>query len=129
MSLAISSIDLAIVVAYLVGTVLFGLWIGRRQKGISDYLLGERSVPAWLLLLSIVATETSSVTFLSVPGRSYSGNMTFLQLAFGYVLGRYAVVWLLLPHYFRGEMYTAYEVLSKRFGGATKQAASMLFMV
>ncbi len=129
MSLSIHPIDLAIVVAYLVGTVLFGLWVGRRQKGISDYLLGERSVPAWLVLLSIVATETSSVTFLSVPGRAHSGNMTFLQLAFGYVLGRYAVVWLLLPHYFRGEMYTAYEVLSKRFGGATKQAASMLFMV
>jgi SSS family solute:Na+ symporter len=129
MTLSIHPIDLAIVVAYLVGTVLFGLWIGRGQRGISDYLLGERSVPAWLVLLSIVATETSSVTFLSVPGRAYNGNMTFLQLALGYVLGRYAVVGLLLPLYFRGEMFTAYEVLSQRFGGLTKQAASLLFIV
>lgn len=129
MTLGIHPIDLAIVIAYLVGTVLFGLWIGRGQRGISDYLLGERSVPAWLVLLSIVATETSSVTFLSVPGRAYSGNMTFLQLAFGYVLGRYAVVGLLLPLYFHGQMFTAYEVLSERFGGATKQVASLLFLI
>jgi SSS family transporter len=122
-------IDLAIVIVYLAGTVLFGLWMGRSQRGIADYLLGDRSLPAWLVLLSIVATETSTATFLSVPGLSYSGNMTFLQLSFGYILGRYAVVWLLLPLYFRGQLFTAYQVLSDRFGGATKQAASLLFIV
>jgi SSS family transporter len=81
--------------------------------------------------LSIVATETSTVTFLSVPGMVYArpGNMTFLQLAFGYILGRYATVYLLLPLYFRGELYTAYQVLHQRFGGATKQVASLLFIV
>jgi SSS family transporter len=129
MTLAVHPIDLAIVVAYLVGTVLFGVWIGRGQRGISDYLLGDRNVPTWLVLLSIVATETSTATFLSVPGVAYTGNMTFLQLSFGYILGRYAVVWLLLPLYFRGELFTAYQVLSERFGGATKQAASLLFIV
>ena len=129
MQLTVGIVDLGIVVAYLVGTVLFGLWVGRGQRGISDYLLGERNVPTWLVLLSIVATETSSVTFLSVPGLAYNGNMTFLQLSFGYILGRYAVVRMLLPLYFRGELYTAYEVLSQRFGGLTKQAASLLFMI
>jgi SSS family transporter len=129
MNLSIHPVDLAIVVAYLVGTVLLGLWIGRGQRGISDYLLGDRSLPAWLVLLSIVATETSTATFLSVPGLAYTGNMTFLQLSFGYILGRYAVVRLLLPLYFRGELFTAYQVLSDRFGGATKQAASLLFII
>lgn len=129
MELRIHAVDLAIVIVYLVGTVLFGLWIGRGQRGISDYLLGDRDLPAWLVLLSIVATETSTATFLSVPGLAYNGNLTFLQLAFGYILGRYAVIWLLLPMYFRGELFTAYQVLSQRFGGATKQAASLLFIV
>lgn len=128
-NLNISGIDLAIVVALLVGMVAFGMWKGRKQEGIADYLLGNRDLPTWLLLLSIVATETSAATFLSVPGLSYAGNMTFLQLAMGYVLGRYVVVRLLLPLYFRGEMFTAYQVLSERFGGATKQAASLLFMI
>jgi SSS family transporter len=129
MSLSIHPVDLAIVIAYLAGTVLFGLWIGRGQRGISDYLLGNRDLPTWLVLLSIVATETSTATFLSVPGLSYNGNMTFLQLSFGYILGRYAVVRLLLPLYFHGQLFTAYQVLSERFGGATKQAASLLFIV
>ena len=129
MHLAVSTVDLAIVALYLAGVVAFGLWVGRRQESVSEYLLGDRSLPWWLLLLSIVATETSSVTFLSVPGAAYVGNLTFLQLAMGYVLGRYAVAGLLLPHYFRGEMFSAYEVLEKRFGGATKRAASAMFLV
>ncbi|MBI3461735.1 MAG: sodium/solute symporter [Planctomycetes bacterium] len=125
----VSTVDLAIVALYLAGIVLFGLWVGRRQGSVSEYLLGDRNLPWWLLLLSIVATETSSVTFLSVPGTAYTGNLTFLQLAMGYVLGRYAVAGLLLPHYFRGQLFSAYEVLERRFGGATKQAASALFLV
>jgi SSS family transporter len=129
LNLNISPLDLAIVLFYLVGVVAFGLWIGRGQKGMSDYLLGDRNLPVWLVLLSIVATETSTVTFLSIPGAAYKTNMTFLQLAMGYILGRYAVVRLLLPLYFRGELFTAYQVLSRRFGGATKQAASLVFIV
>jgi SSS family transporter len=129
LNLNISPIDLGIVILYLVGVVAFGLWVGRGQKGMSDYLLGDRNLPLWLVLLSIVATETSTVTFLSVPGAAYKTNMTFLQLAMGYIVGRYAVVKLLLPLYFRGELFTAYQVLSQRFGGATKQAASLIFIV
>ena len=129
MHLTVSNVDLAIVGLYLAGVVLFGVWVGRRQGSVSEYLVADRNLPWWLLLLSIVATETSSVTFLSVPGTAYVGNLTFLQLAMGYVLGRYAVAGLLLPHYFRGELFSAYEVLERRFGGATKQAASALFLV
>ena len=128
MHLTVSNVDLAIVALYLAGVVLFGLWVGRRQRSVADYLLGDRNLPWWLLLLSIVATETSAVTFLSVPGTAYAGNLTFLQLAMGYVLGRYAVAALLLPHYFRGQLFSAYEVLERRFGGATKRTASAMFM-
>jgi SSS family transporter len=122
---------LAIVVGYLLGVVALGLWIGRRQKDMADYLLGDRNLPLWLVLLSIVATETSTATFLSVPGLAFKegGNLEFLQLALGYILGRYLVVWLLLPQYFRGQLFTAYQVLHQRFGGATRQAASLLFIV
>ena len=129
MTLAIHGVDVAIVVIYLVGTVLFGMWIGRRQSGMADYLLGDRNLPVWLVLLSIVATETSTATFLSVPGLAYDGDMVFLQLALGYIVGRYLVVLLLLPHYFRGELFTAYQVLHKRFGGAVRQVASLLFII
>ncbi|MEX2142271.1 MAG: sodium:solute symporter [Pirellulales bacterium] len=129
MQLAISNIDVAIIAAYLLAVVLFGAWVGRRQRGVNDYLLGDRQLPWWLLLISIVATETSSVTFLSVPGTAYRGDLTFLQLAIGFVVGRYAVVALLLPQYFEGRLLTAYQALDRRFGVATKRLASLLFLV
>jgi solute:Na+ symporter, SSS family len=129
MNLAISNIDVAIVAVYLLAVVLFGAWVGRRQRGVNDYLLGDRQLPWWLLLLSIVATETSSVTFLSVPGTAYRGDLTFLQLAMGFVVGRYAVVTLLLPQYFQSRLMTAYQALDRRFGVATKRLASLLFLV
>src|SRR5690348_3544131 len=111
MQLAVSPIDLAIVAIYLAGVVIFGLWIGRGQRGINDYLLGDRNLPWWVLLLSIVATETSTATFLSIPGVGYRRDLSFLQLALGYLIGRYIVVGILLPQYFRGELFTAYQVL------------------
>lgn len=132
MNLAIGGIDAAIVVAYLSGVVLFGMWMGRRQRDLTSYLLGGRNLPWWGVLLSIVATETSTVTFLSIPGLAFNpkdGNLLFLQLAIGYILGRFLIVFLFLPQYFRGELFTAYQVLDRRFGGATKQAASLLFLV
>lgn len=137
MNLSIGAVDLAIVLAYLVGVVLFGVWIGRGRDDVAEYLLGGRDIPWWAILGSIVATETSTATFLSVPGLAYAmkstpaatGDLRFLQLAFGYVLGRVLVVVLLLPHYFRGDLYTAYEVLNRRFGGATKRTASLIFLV
>ena len=130
-SVAIGTVDALIVAAYLVGTVALGIWLGRGQKNNRDYFLGGHQLPTWSLLLSIVATETSTVTFLSVPGKSYveGGNFTFLQLAFGYIVGRFAIIVLLLPGYFRGEMLSAYQVLEQRFGLTTRRLASLVFLV
>jgi SSS family solute:Na+ symporter len=126
-NLAIGGIDAGIVVVYLLGVVLFGMWMGRGQRDVQGYLLGGRNLPWWGLLLSIVATETSTVTFLSIPGVAFDpegGSLVFLQLTIGYIIGRFVIVFLFLPHYFRGQLFTAYEVLHRRFGGATKQAAT-----
>src|SRR5688572_4873888 len=103
------------------GTIAFGLWMGRGAKTANDYLLGNRDLPWWALLLSIVATETSTVTFLSVPALAYSaqfgtGDLRFLQLPLGYVAGRAIAAAVLLPLYFRGELFTAYDVLRVRSG-------------
>jgi SSS family transporter len=132
----IGTLDLAILLVYLLGMVAVGCWVGRGTSGAKDYLLGARDLPWWALLLSIVATETSTVTFLSTPGISYgggvpgtTGDFRFLQLPLGYLVGRLVVVRLLLPLYFRGEVMTAYQVLSQRFGGATRKVASLLFLV
>jgi SSS family transporter len=124
-------IDLAIIVVYMVGVVLFGMWIGRGQKDLSSYLLGDRNIPWWGLMGSIVSTETSSATFLSIPGLAFAakGDLRFLQLAMGFVLGRIVVAFVLLPLYFRGELYSAYEVLQQRFGTRAKQGASLMFLV
>jgi SSS family transporter len=126
---ATSLLDFAVLGAYLAGVVAFGLWVGREQKGAADYMIGDRNIAWWGLLFSIVATETSTVTFLSVPGFAWSRDLTFIQLPLGYLIGRFLVVGLLLPHYFSGEYFTAYEVLRKRFGGAVGQAASALFVI
>jgi len=130
-AVAIGSVDAAIVATYLIGTVVLGIWLGRGQKNNRDYFLGGHQLPTWSLLLSIVATETSTVTFLSVPGKSYveNGNFTFLQLAMGYIVGRLAIVVLLLPGYFRGEMLSAYQVLEQRFGLTTRRVASLVFLI
>jgi SSS family solute:Na+ symporter len=124
-----SALDFGVLAVYLAGVVAFGLWIGRGQKGAAGYMVGDRDIVWWGLLLSIVATETSSVTFLSIPGVSWRGDFAFIQLPLGYAIGRLLVVAFLLPHYFSGEYFTAYEVLRERFGGAVGQAASFLFIV
>lgn len=125
------SLDLWIIGCYLLATLVLGLWLGRGQKNQSDFFLGGRDLPWAALLLSIVATETSTVTFLSVPGLAFQegGNFYFLQLALGYIVGRFAVVVLLLPMHFSGKPLTAYAVLEERFGTATRQAASVVFLL
>jgi SSS family transporter len=130
-AVTISSIDALIVIAYLAGTTLLGVWLGRGQADNRDYFLGGYRLPTWALLVSIVATETSTVTFLSVPGKSYvhGGNFTFLQIAIGYIVGRFAIIAFLLPAYFRGETLTAYEVLEQRFGPGTRRLASLVFLI
>ncbi|MEZ6053096.1 MAG: sodium:solute symporter [Planctomycetaceae bacterium] len=123
--------DLIVICGYLACVVLLGAWTGRGNHDLSDYLLAGRNLPWWALLGSIVATETSTATFLSVPGLSYvpGGDMRFLQLALGYIVGRVLVVWLLLPAYFEGDMFTAYEVLRERFGVTAQRFTSALFLI
>lgn len=122
-------VDLAILAVYLLGVLIWGLWIGRGSRSVADYMVGGRQLPWWLILVSIVATETSTVTFLSIPGFAFGRDLTWLQIPLGFLLGRFAVAFFLLPHYFRGELFTAYEVLARRFGGATQRIASALFVV
>ncbi len=127
--MSLSSLDLTILAAYLLGVVLFGIWMGRGARSAAHYMLGDRDVSWLLILFSIIATETSTVTFLSIPGFAFSRDMTWLQIPIGFLIGRILVAAFLLPHYFRGELFTSYEVLAKRFGGATQRLASLLFIV
>ena len=124
-------LDLFIIFAYLIGIVLFGTWFGRKQKTTSAYFLGNRSVPWWAVAFSIVATETSTITFISVPGIAFArgGNFQFLQLVFGYLLGRIVISLLFIPSYFRGDLLTVYQLLDRRFGGKIKMLAASLFVV
>jgi len=125
------ALDLIIIFGYLIGIVLFGTWFGRKQKTTSDYFLGDRSVPWWAVAFSIVATETSTITFISIPGVAFArgGNFGFLQLVFGYLLGRIVISILFIPSYFRGELLTVYQLLDRRFGGKIKMVAASLFVV
>ncbi len=127
----LSTVDLVIVAAYILAMTGMGAWFTRRQKDLQAYFVGGRNVGWFMVLVSIVATETSAVTFLSVPGVAYAegGNLTFLQLAFGYIVGRCLVAWLLLPLYMRGELFSAYQVLREKFGPAVQRAASGLFLI
>lgn len=125
----LSPLDLGVIAAYLVLTLGLGLWVSRRQATAGDYFLGARDLPAVAVMLSIVATETSALTVISIPGIGARGNLTFLQVALGYVVGRVAVAAWLLPGYFRGEQETAYERLERRFGTGVRRTVSAVFLV
>ena len=121
--------DLAIVFAYLLGVTALGVWFRRGQQDARDYFLGGKSAPWWALAFSIVATETSTLTIIGTPALSYATNLTFIQLVFGYLVGRVLIVLLLLPGYFRGEFFTAYALIEKRFGPRMRAVAASTFLV
>jgi SSS family transporter len=125
------TLDLVIIFGYLIGITLFGVLFSSKQETTSDYFLGDRNVPWWAIAASIVATETSTITFISVPGFAFArgGNFQFLQLVFGYMLGRVVISLLFIPSYFRGELLTVYQLLERRFGGRIKMLAAALFVV
>src|SRR5678816_733427 len=130
----LNALDFLVIVVYLVGTTALGLWIGRKQKNASDYFIAERSIPWWAVMFSIVASETSALTFISIPGLSYggapgTGNLGFLQVVAGYIIGRFVVAGVLLPRYFAGNLVTAYALLETRFGLTTRRFTSIVFMV
>ena len=121
-------LDAAVLLAYLAGVTFLGLWLGRHQRSARDYFVASGDIPWWAVLISIVATETSAITFISIPGLAYLGDLGFLQITVGYLLGRIVVAWLLLPRYFEGKLVTAYALLEERFGVSTRRMASITFM-
>lgn len=125
-----SILDLAIIVLYLAGVVLAGGWFGRRQVSTSRYFFGGREMPWWAVSASIVATETSTITFISIPGIAYArgGDFTFLQLVFGYLTGRLVISAIFIPRYFEGKLATVYELLQGPFGGRVRGLAASLFI-
>lgn len=127
--MGLDKFDLAIIALYLVGITLFGLRFRKRQRSLRDYFLAGRDIPWWAIALSIVAAETSTLTIISIPGLAYDSNLTFLQVVIGYVTGRFVISFVLLPHYFRGDLYTAYELIERRFGSRLRSLTSGLFLL
>lgn len=125
----IHPLDLAIVIAYLIGVTLLGLRFRGQLRNVNDYFLGGRTAPWWALAFSIVATETSTLTIIGTPALAYGGNVTFLQLVFGYLIGRILITVFFLPGYFRGEFLTAYALIEKRFGTKMRSVAAMTFLI
>jgi SSS family transporter len=125
----LNSLDFLVIGAYLIGITTLGIIVGRRQRDAKDYFVAGREIPWWAVMISVVASETSALTFISIPGLAYVGNLGFLQVAMGYLLGRVVVAYVLLPRYYQGELVTAYALLEKRFGLATRRFTSIVFMV
>jgi len=125
------TLDLIIIFGYLIGITAFGIWYAGKQETTEDYFVGSRNVPWWAIAMSIVATETSTITFVSVPGVAFAkgGNFQFLQLVFGYMLGRVVISLIFIPLYFKGELQTVYQLLGERFGTRVKMLASGLFVI
>src|SRR5579871_2389119 len=127
--MGLNRIDFAIIALYLAGITLFGLRFRKKQRTLRDYFLAGRDIPWWAIALSIVAAETSTLTIISIPGLAYDTNFTFLQVIMGYVAGRAVISLLLLPHYFRGDLFTAYELIERRFGRRLRSFTAGLFLL
>ena len=124
----LSVLDYVVLVGYIIGVIWLGLRLSGVQKNTTDYFLGGRDLPWWAVCFSIVATETSTLTIIGIPAVSYGGTLTFIQLTFGYLIGRAAVSILFLPRYFSGELTTAYAFLGQRFGRRMQALSSITFM-
>jgi len=127
--MGLNRLDFAIIALYLAGITLFGLRFRKKQRTLRDYFLAGRDIPWWAIALSIVAAETSTLTIISIPGLAYDTNLTFLQVVMGYVVGRIVISFVLLPHYFRGDLYTAYELIERRFGRGLRSLTAGLFLL
>src|SRR6202045_4252236 len=127
--MGLDKLDLAIIALYLLGITLFGLRFRKRHRSLRDYFLAGRDIPWWAIALSIVAAETSTLTIISIPGLAYDTNLTFLQVVLGYLVGRVVIILVLLPHYFRGDLYTAYELIERRFGRGMRSLTAGLFLL
>ncbi len=127
--MGLNKLDLAIIAVYLAGITLFGLRFRKKQRTLRDYFLAGRDIPWWAIALSIVAAETSTLTIISIPGLAYDTNLTFLQVILGYLIGRIVISVLFLPHYFRGDLFTAYELIERRFGRGLRSLTAGLFLL
>ena len=125
----LSAADWMVIAAYLAGILAFGLWSGRGQKSTRDYFLGKEVIPWWGVGLSIVATETSALTFISVPAMAYGGDLTLMQMILGYVIARILLAIYLVPHYFKGEIFSAYQLLENTFGKSSRRMAGGIFLI
>ncbi|HDQ00272.1 MAG TPA: sodium:solute symporter [bacterium] len=123
------TIDYSILFIYLIGVTAFGSWLGRHQKSTRDYFLGSRNLPWGAVCFSVVATETSTLTFISIPGLAYISNLNFLQLTIGYFIGRVLISFIFLPAYYKGELSTAYEYLGNRYGMRIRKFSSVVFQL
>jgi SSS family transporter len=124
-----TTIDYLVVLLYMVGVIAIGVIVSGRQRSTSDYFLGGRQIPWWAVLFSVVATETSTLTFISIPAVAYGGSLVFLQITFGYIIGRTVVSLFFLPKYYKGKLSTAYQFLGVRFGSSMRNITSATFMV
>ena len=124
-----TSVDWIVLAIFLITSLGIGLWAGRGQKDSADYFLGKRNLPWWAVSFSVVATETSVLTFIGIPAIAYAGNLQFWQVTIGYVLGRYLVARYLIPAYFAGNISTTYEFLGQRFDANLRRFSSLVFVV
>jgi SSS family transporter len=122
-------LDFAIILVYLAAITWFGARFRSGQKNLRDYFLGGRTAPWWAISLSIVSAETSTLTIVGTPALAFTGNLGFLQLVLGYLVARIVISVLFLPHYFRGEMFTAYELMRRRFGERIRKLTASIFLV
>src|SRR3982075_3125090 len=127
--MGLNKLDFAIIALYLIGITLFGLRFRKKQRSLRDYFLADRNIPWWAIALSIVAAETSTLTIIGIPGLAYDTDLTFLQVVMGYIVGRIIISFVLLPHYFRGDLYTAYQLIERRFGPHLRTVTSILFLL
>src|SRR5580765_824264 len=127
--MGLNHLDFVIIGLYLAGITLFGLRFRKKQRTLRDYFLAGRDIPWWAIALSIVAAETSTLTIISIPGLAYDTNLTFLQVILGYLIGRIAISVLFLPHYFRGDLFTAYELIERRYGRNLRSLTAGLFLL
>jgi len=127
--MGLNHLDFAIIGIYLAGITLFGLRFRKKQRTLRDYFLADRNIPWWAIALSIVAAETSTFTIISIPGLAYDTDLTFLQVVLGYLVGRVIISFILLPHYFRGDLYTAYALIERRFGSKLRSLTAGLFLL
>ena len=121
--------DLGVIAAYLLFITWFGAQFKESQRTLKDYFLGGRGAPWWAIAFSIISAETSTLTVIGTPALSFAGNFGFLQLVLGYLLGRIVISVLFLPQYFRGEMFTAYELMQRRFGPRVRKFTAGTFLV